>query len=480
MKRFNPCAAAAAPETAPETPMGTPLEAPAQPLVVGSRIHCILYGGADGIIYKIKGEQKPETISKLGGGVGVMGGNAYFDIVFVGDRAHTSSVPESIVHGSVQWAVLDGIAGADEITTALAAAEARRVALEAESERKSTERAARRAELPKQFRFLETIAQQKGNGARTKSSHALGSANLKAQLARAFPGVKFSVKSESYSGGDAIRVHWDCGPTIKEVEAISGQYQEGSFDGMTDCYNYDRDNVWTDVFGGAKYVTESRSFPDSLYEQVGRALCALQHLQYDGQHTRHLLGTSDNKDLSSHVHGLLHATTFPIGATFRGVEHTPDERGVFEWCRITFDLLVKATLPALPPAAGAITLIENKERNLIELRFPGKPDDSTRAELKAAKWRWFGPAGCWYHRDNPENRAFALAFLERHNTPAQAAAPVEMQQSRSAIANESAEIAELPTCSICQTEPPTLTAEAFQPSPSVPSWRRRHNPQPAI
>jgi len=47
--------------------------------------------------------------------------------------------------------------------------------------------------------------QQKGNGARTKSSHALGAANLKTELTREFPGMKLSVKSESFSGGDASR-----------------------------------------------------------------------------------------------------------------------------------------------------------------------------------------------------------------------------------------------------------------------------------
>ena len=39
-----------------------------------------------------------------------MGGNADFRIVFTGERAHLSTVPESIVIGSCQWSIEDGIA----------------------------------------------------------------------------------------------------------------------------------------------------------------------------------------------------------------------------------------------------------------------------------------------------------------------------------------------------------------------------------
>ena len=136
------------------------------------------------------------------------------------------------------------------------------------------------------------------NGARTKSSHALGAANLKTELTREFPGVKFSVKSESYSGGDAIRVHWDFGPTTDEVAKFTDKYSEGHFDGMTDSYDYNHDNVWPDVFGGAKYVTESRHFRvdknDSsgtdFYERVGRELCALQRIEFEGTYTPRFIG----------------------------------------------------------------------------------------------------------------------------------------------------------------------------------------------
>jgi hypothetical protein len=74
----------------------------------------------------------------------------------------------------------------------------------------------------------------------------------------------------------------------------------------------------------------------------------------------------------------------------------------------------KKTAPAA--TVGVITLTVNEERDLVELRFPGKPDDDVRAEMKAAKFRWYGPAGCWYHKHTPENLAWAKDFVARHSS----------------------------------------------------------------
>ena len=56
----------------------------------------------------------------------------------------------------------------------------------------------------------------------------------RAALKCAFPGVKFSVRSKTYSGGASIDVGWTDGPTTKMVEAVAKQFQGGDFDGMID------------------------------------------------------------------------------------------------------------------------------------------------------------------------------------------------------------------------------------------------------
>lgn len=57
---------------------------------------------------------------------------------------------------------------------------------------------------------------------------------VRAALKAKFPGQKFSVRSDSYAGGSAVRVEWTDGPTWHEVEQILSQYAGSRFDGMID------------------------------------------------------------------------------------------------------------------------------------------------------------------------------------------------------------------------------------------------------
>ena len=57
-------------------------------------------------------------------------------------------------------------------------------------------------------------------------------------LAVAFPGIKFSVRSETYSGGASITVSWTDGPRTPEVEAITRRLEGADFDGMIDLKSY--------------------------------------------------------------------------------------------------------------------------------------------------------------------------------------------------------------------------------------------------
>lgn len=175
-----------------------------------------------------------------------------------------------------------------------------------------------------------------------RSEYARAAANLRKELSLTFPGVKFSVTSKSYAGGNSITVSWDFGPTSKEVDAVADKYQDGRFDGMTDSYDYDRSAFGAavaEVLGRAKYVSTSRSFPSETYEAAQRALCELQHVEYAGPYTRHLLGRGDSGPLEQHARQLLHGTSFPAGVeTFAGVEHVPfDEQNGREWARIVFE-----------------------------------------------------------------------------------------------------------------------------------------------
>lgn len=49
-----------------------------------------------------------------------------------------------------------------------------------------------------------------------------------------FPGVRFSVRGKSYSGGSSIRVSWTDGPRRRDVEKVVKFYEGSSFDPSID------------------------------------------------------------------------------------------------------------------------------------------------------------------------------------------------------------------------------------------------------
>lgn len=57
---------------------------------------------------------------------------------------------------------------------------------------------------------------------------------VRGALAKAFPGQKFYVKSNSYAGGASIDIHYRGGPAAGEVEEAINPYKGGDFDGMID------------------------------------------------------------------------------------------------------------------------------------------------------------------------------------------------------------------------------------------------------
>lgn len=53
-------------------------------------------------------------------------------------------------------------------------------------------------------------------------------------LKEAFPGVKFSVKSTTYSGGASIDVSWADGPLSAEVDGVVSRFAGATFDSSQD------------------------------------------------------------------------------------------------------------------------------------------------------------------------------------------------------------------------------------------------------
>ncbi|MBB4861509.1 hypothetical protein HNP46_000320 [Pseudomonas nitritireducens] len=221
------------------------------PVVIGTRVYSGLYNRGPGVVYGIKGEQKPDSIRSIFGGVGAMGGNADFSIVF--ECGSLSIVPECILHG-VQWSIEAGVADQAEIDRLLVNAKAVQAArVEASLAAKFAEaKAIEQLKSDKDFKHLIQVANDPK--AATK--------NLRIELRRAYPGIKFSVRSSS--GSTTIR--WTDGPTGDEVNALVGRYEIGRFDGMQDLATTE-ETPFSKVFGGIKYLFTSRMHSDALVER---------------------------------------------------------------------------------------------------------------------------------------------------------------------------------------------------------------------
>ena len=233
-------------------------------LHIGQHVHCILYGGRDGIITAIAGQQDPASIRSFGGAI-VTGGRATVTVAF--ETYISAGIPESIVRG-VQWRISEEIAEPAEIEAAITKAAAATAEARREEQRKTDTRAQRRAALPGEHPHLTPLT-------KSGSSRAVGAKNLRKELSSTFPGVSFKVTSKSYSGGCSISVSWTDGPTSEQVKPIANRYEYGSFDGMTDSYDYNRENIWPDVFGGAKYVHVSRHVSVALTISAAKAVLHL-------------------------------------------------------------------------------------------------------------------------------------------------------------------------------------------------------------
>lgn len=116
-----------------------------------------------------------------------------------------------------------------------------------------TERENAAAQLKAQHPELVSPQETKGG------SLVAAAKNLRTQLKQTFPGVKFSVTTDRFAGGDSLRVAWTDGPAVDRVSAIACQYKAGHFNGYEDLYEYEA-SAWTDAFGDAKYVSTSRDY----------------------------------------------------------------------------------------------------------------------------------------------------------------------------------------------------------------------------
>ena len=104
-----------------------------------------------------------------------------------------------------------------------------------------------------------------------KSTQAQTAAAIKQELHRHYPTIRFTVKSDPYS----VTARWMDGPTAHNVEEIMNPYTHGSFDGMTDCYNYAESAKSASV----NYVFAERDYSDKARNDMRAQLTTKYRLE---------------------------------------------------------------------------------------------------------------------------------------------------------------------------------------------------------
>ncbi|WP_223654109.1 LPD29 domain-containing protein [Hymenobacter psoromatis] len=101
-----------------------------------------------------------------------------------------------------------------------------------------------------------------------RSYTVTGTAQLiREALKAAFPGVKFSVTSDSFANGTSVSIAYTDGPSRRQVEQVYAPLESGQYNSQEEIYEYSREATTIDSTGklfrmsyGAKYISESRSY----------------------------------------------------------------------------------------------------------------------------------------------------------------------------------------------------------------------------
>lgn len=233
-----------------------------QTVAIGQRVRIDGLMHLAGIVFQIHNEQAAEpgacvtrfdTVTRQQ----VTIGTARYDVVLEDGSIHRAMSDRSL--RSRPWALLSEVASAEEVAAALA--KSATVA----AQRKAAEDDARQrfAAQVDSFRASPEFAHlAQGDDC---YSGKLAAANIRKELRRSWPKVKFSVRKTDHG---SIRVTWIDGPTADMVEAVACRFKAGSFDSMQDMYNYEA-SPFNTVFGGAKYVFCNR---DESAELVTKAI----------------------------------------------------------------------------------------------------------------------------------------------------------------------------------------------------------------
>ena len=213
------------------------------------------------------------------------------------------------------------------------------------------------------------------------STHALVGKNIRRELKDKFPDHKFSVKTEIYSGGSSVRVEWNDGLTEQMIYDVIKKYQEGSFNGMIDMYEYN-DNDFHKIYGGVRYAFANRHYSREVY-------------------LRAIIDSGAKGEVKDAI------GDYPY---FDAIDN--DNRVTLNKYLADLNLYKK---PKISKQASickidGVQVIHNENKNGIEIKFPSKPDFSIIQNLKEHGFRWSRFNKCWWKKYNKDDYTFAMTI----------------------------------------------------------------------
>lgn len=161
-------------------------------------------------------------------------------------QVFSSNIGGEFSNKSCRFMLDDGMVGPDEIAGLLAGVAMKVASDKAAKDAKDAAFAAAKAVAEAAGKKLGLMPESEFNKSGKRGSAA--AFNLRAELKAA--GIKASVKQDGYT---SINVAVAAGSDVAAAKVICDKYEAGSFDGMTDCYNY-APGAWGSVFGDVQYV----------------------------------------------------------------------------------------------------------------------------------------------------------------------------------------------------------------------------------
>lgn len=99
--------------------------------------------------------------------------------------------------------------------------------------------------------------------------HKTVGANIRTELKRNWPNIKFSVRYSSFSGGNSYDIGWTDGPTTQQVDAVVGKYGDRHPDPYSmgdywDCVP----SIFNELFGSVGYISTHRMKSDEALARI--------------------------------------------------------------------------------------------------------------------------------------------------------------------------------------------------------------------